>query len=301
MIHALLALGVLLQAKPEFTVEAAGDAVVVKDRGKEMLRYQLQKPANSALAVESACYFHPLTTPSGAVLTDVAPSDHKHHRGIFMAWFEMKGKKDADFWGWGQYAPVKDRVIVNRGVSEPQQAGQGVWFDIENDWKAEGQVLLKEELRAMLSRKDGVNVLDLVYQLKPDADITLPRRAFSGFCLRARKDGKATVEGPDGEVKLAAPHHMKPESDWPAQPWYGFQITLPDGVQVGGAVIDHPKNPPSLWHNPVAIRMLNPCVMASQDVVIKAADPLVLRYRVVAWDGATPRELVTSLAKDWTK
>jgi hypothetical protein len=162
-------------------------------------------------------------------------------------------------------------------------------------------VLLKEELRAMLSRKDGVNVLDLVYQLKPDADITLPRRAFSGFCLRARKDGKATVEGPDGEVKLAAPHHMKPESDWPAQPWYGFQITLPDGVQVGGAVIDHPKNPPSLWHNPVAIRMLNPCVMASQDVVIKAADPLVLRYRVVAWDGATPRELVTSLAKDWTK
>jgi len=301
MIHALLALGVLLQAKPEFTVEASADAVVVKDRGKEMLRYQLQKPADSKLAVDFACYFHPLTTPSGAVLTDVAPSDHKHHRGIFLAWFDMKGKKDADFWGWGQYAPVKDRVIVNRSVSESQQAGQGIWYDIENDWKAEGQVLLKEELRAMLSRKEGVNVLDLIYQLKPDQDITLPQRAFSGFCLRARKDGKATVEGPDGEVKLAAPQHLKPESDWPAQAWYGYQITLPDGVQLGGAVIDHPKNPPSLWHNAASIRMINPCVMASKDVVLKAADPLVLRYRVVAWDGATPRDLVNSLAKDWAK
>jgi hypothetical protein len=291
----------LALAQDAFKVETGADSIIVKSGGKELLGYQLRKPANSALAVDSACYFHPLATPSGAVLTDVAPGDHKHHRGIFLAWFEMRGKKDADFWGWGQYAPVKDRVIVNRGVTEPQQAGPGIWFDIENEWKAEGQLLLKEDLRAMLSRKDGANVLDLVYQLTPDGDITLPRRAFSGFCFRMRKDGKATVEGPDGEVKLAAPHHLKPESDWPAQPWYACQISLPDGVQVGGAVIDHPKNPPSLWHNPAAIRMLNPCIVASKDVTIKSGEPLVLRYRVVVWDGATPRDLLHSLAKDWAK
>jgi Family of unknown function (DUF6807) len=301
MIHALLALVVLLQDKGPYSVEPSSDAIVVKAGGKEVLRYQLRKPADSTLAVDSACYFHPLTTPSGAVLTDVAPKDHKHHRGIFLAWFEMKGKKDADFWGWGQYAPVKDRVIVNRGVSEPQQSAQGIWMDIENDWKAEGQVLLKEELRAMFSRKDGGNVLDLVYQLKADEDVTLPKRAFSGFCLRTRKDGKATVESPEGEVKLAAPNHMKPESDWPAQPWYGYQITLPDGASLGGAVIDHPMNPPSLWHNAAPIRMINPCIVAPKDVVIKANEPLILRYRVVAWDGATPRELLNSLAKDWAK
>ena len=153
----------------------------------------------------------------------------------------------------------------------------------------------------MLSRKDGVNVLDLIYQLKAEAEITLPQRAFSGFCLRARKDGKVTVEGPDGEVKLAAPHHLKPESDWPAQPWYGYQIILPDGGQLGGAVIDHPKNPPALWHNAASIRMINPCVVAPKDVVLRPPDPLVLRYRVVAWDGAIPRELLNSLAKDWAK
>jgi hypothetical protein len=254
--------------------------------------YQLKKPADSKLSVDSACYFHPFTTPSGAVVTDVAPGDHRHHRGIFLAWFDMKGKKDADFWGWGQFAPVKDRVIVNR------KAKPG---EIENEWMAEGEVLLKEGLVYAHKIDGAASVLDLTYTLSTDADLKIAKGAFSGFCLRMRKDGKATVEGPEGEVKRPAPHHLKPETDWPAQPWYGVQITLPDGAQVGGAVIDHPKNPPALWHNPVSIRMINPCITAPGDVVIKAGKPLTLRYRVVAWDGNIPREQLSSLAKDWAK
>ncbi len=267
------------------------DAVVQKH-----VTYQLKKPADSKLSVESACYFHPFTTPSGAVVTDVAPGDHKHHRGIFLAWFDMKGKKDADFWGWGQYAPVKDRVIVNRGVKKGDAT-----TTVENHWMAEGEVLLKETLTFGHRVEGAASVLDLTYVLAGDADVKIAKGAFSGFCLRMRKDGKATVEGPEGEVKRPAPHHLKPETDWPAQPWYGVQITLPDGAQLGGAVIDHPKNPPALWHNPASIRMINPCITAPGDVVIKAGEPLTLRYRVVAWDGVVPREQLSSLVKDWAK
>src|SRR5262245_58667772 len=118
MIHAVLALGLLLQEKAPITVEKVPDAVLVKSGDKEAVRYQLLKPADSRLSVESGCYFHPFRTPSGAVITEVAPTDHKHHRGIFLAWFDMHGKKDADFWGWGQFAPVKDRIIVNRSAAE---------------------------------------------------------------------------------------------------------------------------------------------------------------------------------------
>jgi hypothetical protein len=267
------------------------DAVVQKH-----VTYQLKKPADSKLSVESACYFHPFTTPSGVVVTAVAPGDHKHHRGIFLAWFDMKGKKDADFWGWGMYAPVKDRVIVNKGVKK----GDGS-TTVENHWTAEGETLLKETLTYAHRIEGAASVLDLTYVLAADADVKIAKGAFSGFCLRMRKDGKATAEGPEGEVKRPAPHHMKPETDWPAQPWYGFQVTLPDGAQLGGAVIDHPKNPPALWHNPASIRMLNPCITAPAEVVIKAGEPLTLRYRVVAWDGGVPREQLASLAKDWSK
>ena len=201
--------------------QASDESVVLKH-----VTYQLKKPAGSNLPVESACYFHPFTTPSGAVVTDVAPGDHKHHRGIFLAWFDMKGRKDADFWGWGMYAPVKDRVIVNRGVRK----GEGS-TTVENQWLAEGETLLKETLTFSPRVEGSASVLDLVYVLNVDADLRIAKGAFSGFCLRMRKDGKVTVEGPEGEVKRPAPHHMKPETDWPAQPWYGYQVTLPDGAQ----------------------------------------------------------------------
>src|SRR5213593_4357001 len=100
---------------PEWMVQQNADAVVVRDfQGAEVARYQLRPVQGSKLAVDSACYFHPARTPSGIVVTEVAPPDHLHHRGIFLAWVEMHGKKDADFWGWGEHAPKTNRVIINR-------------------------------------------------------------------------------------------------------------------------------------------------------------------------------------------
>ena len=290
----------LLLAQDSFLVEKSDDMVIVSNAGKAVLGYQRKKPSDSKLSVASACYFHPLMTPSGVEVTDVAPADHKHHRGIFFAWFEMKGKKDADFWGWGQFAPVKDRIIVNREVNHAG-GGSGAFFTIRNDWMAEDVVLVQENTQVTLTQSFGVNVLTLTYVLSVDEALRLPQRAFSGFCARLRKDGKATVEGPDGEVKLPAPNHMKPESDWAAQPWYAYQMTLPDGAQIGCAVMDHRDNPKSLWHNAASIRMLNPCIVAPGEVTIKSGEPLTLRYRVVAWDGALPREKLQTLAKGWAK
>ena len=78
-------------------------------------------------------------------------------------------------------------------------------------------------------------------------------------------------------------------------------MTLPDGAQLGGAVLNHPKNPAALWHNPAAIRMINPCIVAPKDVLITAAAPLSFKYRVLAWDGAIPREQINQLAKEWAE
>lgn len=288
----MIGLLLLLQT---FTVDKTADAVVVKDGNREALRYQLVKPEGSPLTASSACFFHPLATPKGVTVTDVAPSDHKHHRGVFLAWVEMHGKKDADFWGWGQYAPVKDRVIVNKKV-EDLKGGDKAGFEVRNQWMAEDQVLLEEALAVKLERRGTANVLDLSYSLMPDADIKLPKWAFSGFCVRLRKDARARIESPEGEVKLAVPHHLKPETDWPAQPWYAYQMTLEDGREVGAAVVDDPTNPPALWHNGMPMRMLNPCIVAPGEQVITAKTGMHFRYRVVTWDGPLPKELLTELS-----
>jgi hypothetical protein len=303
MLKTLLAAGLApLLAAQEATFEVAkgADAVVVTSGGKEVLKYHLQKPAGIPLSVESGCFFHPLATPAGTVLTDAGPGDHKHHRGVFLGWVEMHGKKDADFWGWGQHAPVKNRKVVNREVAGTS-GGATAAFKARNEWMAEEASVLKEDLDAALKRQGPAHVLDLVYTLTPDADLRLARWAFSGFCLRARKDGAFQPEGPDGPVKLPAPSHLKPESDWPSAAWYGFTLKLKDGGELSGAVIDHPKNPPSLWHNAFSIGMVNPCIVAPKEVLLRAGEPLVLRYRVVAQDGALSRDLVNRLAEEWRR
>jgi hypothetical protein len=290
------------------------DAVVVTSGDREILRYQLKKPADVKLPVDSGCYFHPLATPAGVVITDVAPPDHPHHRGVFLAWVETHGKVDADFWGWGEHAPIKNRRIVNREVgtvatesrSGPDGTVAAARFSVRNDWVADGEPVMREDLRVAVHAAPGAkaNVLDLTYTLTPTADLTLTRWAFSGFCVRTRGPADApqlTAYGPQGEVTLPNPSHVKPDSDWPAAPWYDYTLKLKDGKVAGVAVIDHPKNPPSLWHNHRDVRMLNPCIVAPDKVVLKANEPLVLRYRVVAHDGPVPNEQLDRLARDWGK
>ena len=285
---------------PTMSVARTDREIVVKSGQQEVFRYQLQRAPDAALPVDSGAYFHPVMTPGGVVVTDVAPADHKHHRGIFLAWVEMHGKKDADFWGWGEHAPIKGRRIVNRGVFDgPPNQEMVASFTVQNAWMADDQRLLGEttDLVAFALPRAKAHVIDLMYQIQPDADLTLSRWAFSGFCVRTRGDGKVTAYSPAGEVKLPNPSHVKPESDWPAAPWYAYTLRLDDGKVAGVAVINHPDNPPTLWHNHRDIRMLNPCIVAPAEVKLKAGNSLRLRYRVVAFDGETPTEELNRLAE----
>ncbi|MDQ3441390.1 MAG: PmoA family protein, partial [Planctomycetota bacterium] len=70
---------------------------------------------------------------------------------------------------------------------------------------------------------------------------------------------------------------------------------------IGVAVVDHPDNPPTLWHNHRGVRMLNPCNVAPAEVTLKAAEPLVLRYRVLTFDGEIPAVQVKRLAEEFRR
>ena len=271
------------------------DQVVDLSRnGKPVLTYHLEPPSNSGLPVQAGGYFHPLRTPNGIAVTDFAPSDHKHHRGLFLAWVEMHGARDADFWGWGAHAPIRNRRIVNRSVAVTSDG-----FVARNDWVAEDIVIIEEKLTARSTTKDGLNVLDLNYELTSPDGVILSRWAFSGFSLRGRKDGDIRISSPTGLAALPNPSHVKPESNWPDAPWYASEQTLTNGVQIGAAVMSHPSNPPTLWHNHRDMRMINPCIVAPGEVKLAARKTLVLRYRVVTFDGALPASTLNALAKEW--
>ena len=282
---------------PAWTLECASGAAVVKNAGgAEVLRYFTTKPEGTAFSANSTCCFHPFTTPAGHAVTAFAPDDHKHHRGIFLAWVELHGPADADFWGWGEHAPVKDRVIVNRSLAPLPAKDGALSFTAVNDWMAGDVKVLAETLIATARRQEGTNVLDLSYTLKPSADVTLARWAFSGFCVRYPKLGEAVIRNPQGVVALPNPAHDKPDTNWPDAPWYAATWKTGSDAAVGVAVIPFGAHPLQTWHNSRDIRMLNPSITGPAAVVLKAGMETVLSYRVIAFDGEVPSALLNKLA-----
>jgi hypothetical protein len=269
--------------------------------GRVVLRYMTKKPANTELTANSVCCFYPVNTPSGQRVVDFAPSDHRHHRGIFLAWHSMKGQKKADFWGWGEWAPTQGRVITNRAIRLVEADSSRARLRIRNDWLVEGEAMIHELLRVSAREEKEAFVIDLDYRLTPTEEVTLDQTAFGGLCVKGRKDGKGVYTSPEGEVKLPNPHYLKPESDWPAADWYDYTIELNGGKTVGAAVLDHPDNPPTTWHNLAPIAMVNPCIVAPGPVSLKKGEPLRLRYCLVVHDGPTPLELLKQLSSEWRR
>ena len=80
--------------------------------GKTVLQYMTGMPEDSNLTANSTCCLYPVFTPKGTRVIDFAPDDHKHHRGIFLAWHHIQGDPGGDFWGWGKFAPTAGRIIA---------------------------------------------------------------------------------------------------------------------------------------------------------------------------------------------
>jgi hypothetical protein len=275
------------------------EALQLKSGARELLRYQLKKPSKGGPSVESACYIHPLSTPSGTIVTDVGPQDHRHHRGVFLGWVEMHGARDADFWGWGEPAPTARRQIVNRLVEAPPPVLGFPKFRVVNEWRAEGLRLLTEDLRIAVSVREKLTTLDVAVQLTPDAEITLARWAFGGFALRTRKDGEVLPIGPEGAVKRAPAKHTDPASNWPDVHWYGLHLKLSGGREATVAIANRKANPPTTWHVVPGIGLLNPCITAPAMVRILPDKPLVLRYRIIAADGPPDYPTLKALGEEW--
>jgi hypothetical protein len=288
--------------------------------GQTVFTYMTRKPPKSNLAANSTCCLHPLNTPAGERLTDLAPGDHHHHRGVFLAWHTMQFQEPADFsslgplrptrgfnlnrgdfWGWGQFAPTQGRVITNRSVKLANAGARGATVEIRNDWLINDKKMMDELTLAAVREQSSVYVLDLDYQLTPVCELVLGHTAFGGFCVRARNDGESWYADPKGRINLPDPHYSVPELNWPACDWSDYTIKLTNGKTLGVTVLDHPSNPLSTWHNPRYVWMVNPCIVAKKPVTLPAKQPFHLRYRLVVHDGPMPADVVKELNREWRK
>src|SRR4051794_30079433 len=87
--------GASLEAQQRaYTLEADPNGKTLKSpEGRAVFTYLVRKPADVPLAGNSACCLHPVNTPSGERVTDIAPPDHRDHRGIFFAWQNVEFRR----------------------------------------------------------------------------------------------------------------------------------------------------------------------------------------------------------------
>lgn len=300
-------------------VPVQGGMNLLAPDGNVVWEYVTVKPENIGLTAPSAAYFDPVNTPSGVRVTNVAPNDHPHHRGIFFGFMNSEFhvpndySKDppthpvrgytvrrGDFWAWGEYAPREGRIIQNKDVTLISSDAHHAQIEIHNDWLIDNHKMLSETDEVMVTEVDHVYVLDFYYRFAPLYDYELLQTAFGGFAFQAQKYGESYYSTASGKVTLPDPHYSYPLSDLPSEPWYDFTIKLASNSKtVGAAVIDHPLNPPTLWHNARYLWMLNPCITALQPLTIHPDAPMTLRYRVVVHDGPPPTDLIQKLSEQW--
>jgi hypothetical protein len=237
-------------------------------------------------AVEGTCFTHPLYTPSGIQVTDLAPKDHPHHRGLFCAWVQVEGEAAGDWWGWGEKAPKDKRLILNREARITDEDKDRVTLRVINSWRADGETVLAE--RGTINAAAAKNAYVIDYEFKftvpTKKSVIIGQNPFGGFCYRAKPRGQAIVTGPGGAIVTPDAVFNRSETNWPPSRWY--DLTYREGDAVSGvAILDHPDNPGTTWHISRALHMLNPCIVSDAAVTIPFGEPLYLKYRVVSHDG----------------
>ena len=234
---------------------------------------------------------HPLSAPSGAVLTRDAPDDHPWHHAL---WFTIKFVNGENFW----------EEVPPYGVLRHVDEGTVHWIrpDRETVVLVDHRTLTEVDLGA-----DDAYALDWSITLEPQDDVVLDRTPFTtwggygGLSLRGRPDWTDTrLLLADGSVQdrvLGTP-----------SPWCDLSGQV-DGRPAGVLFLHGPGNPrhPVPWYGSTRAatygdegwsNFLNAAFLWDEPLSLRAGEALPLSFRVVVHDGVWD---VDRCAAEWSR
>jgi Methane oxygenase PmoA len=197
------------------------DGVQLVDGGAPVLFYRSR--ASAGREPWRTHYVHPVHSIGGAVITEDAPADHVHHRGLFWAWRRIlvDGVKVADGW-------VGDNLVLD--VAPPTVTSHedgSAQIDVRARWivPMEGQPtpIIEEtsSIRAYLA-VDGrrrIDVLVGLQALRRGVELagTDDEKGYGGLSLRVANPQLAGIES-GGRILHATVAAMQ-TADWVAFSW----------------------------------------------------------------------------------
>lgn len=221
--------------------------------------------------------FHPVATPSGAVLTRDAPDDHPWHHGL---WFTIKYVNGENFWEedppYGVLRHVDDTTLH--------------WICPDR----ETVVIVEDRRIDHVDLADDAYTIDINIVLRPQVDVVLDRTPFTtwggygGLALRGRLDWTDTrimlADGTEHERVLGEPSE-----------WCDLSGTVDGGE--GGILIAPDSTTP--WYGSTRAatygdegwsNFLNAAFLWDGPEEVKAGAERAFGFRVVVHDGVWSRD-----------
>lgn len=280
-------------------MEETKTGINFKAANQLLLTYQTLKadvPDGVKPEFSKSGFIHPLTSPSGQVLTRIQPPDHYHHYGIWGPWTKttIEGR-EVDFWNLGD---GKGRVDFDRILSQKTNSKYSELVIRQNHMDLLApkgpQLALEEDLSIRVWNKEGERYL-------VDYSTTISTPLKSSVLLEAYRYGggigfRATEKWDHtNSTILTSEGNDRKTADGTFAKWLIVQgeSSAPSG-QSGILFLSHPANrshpePMRVWPEDSNEGKENVfvefCPIRHESWEIQPGKKYTLHYRMVVFDG----------------
>jgi len=272
------------------TVIDSEDGFLFQENEEAILFYQ-RAPKSFDGAYTRNNYIHPLWSLEGEALTEDAPDDHLHHRGIFWTWHQVLAGDVicGDAWLCERFS-----WDVVRAQTGPVPDG-GQSLDVTVLWKSPDLVDDKGEALPIVQETSKISVhprqktyrcIDFdISLLALQADVAIGGsddvKGYSGFSLRLKAPEDLSFHS---ETSTVTPQNTAVA----AGQWLDFNATFKDGAgRSGVAVFVHSDNPGATdqWIIRQKRSMQNPVFPGRKPFALSQDQPTILKYRLIIHEG----------------
>ena len=285
LIFILSCLGVNAQIR----MQKQDDGIVIREKNDDVLYFHTDPNNKDGMGGRNN-YIHPLWGLDNKILTEDAPDDHLHHRGIFWAWHQIwiDGLRIGDGWMLEDF----EQDITNIEFISTKE-GVGI-LNTSVDWKSEKWMegslkvpFLQEKSqikvypKAKKYRRIDFEIELLALAEKMSIGGSEDAKGYGGFSVRLALPEDVAFSGPHGEI---IPQNLAVESNGYVNISGAFGAKGKDG---GVVIIDHSENPmyPQNWILRSKNSMQNIVYPGEKAVGLSTKEPTILKYTLLIYNG----------------
>jgi hypothetical protein len=309
----LTVLAVFLSTSPtwaDFKAEDKNGRIEIRDDGTLVFgwQYQLLKDAVGGKKFAGSAYVHPLATPSGFKLTQIQPSDHLHHYGVWWPW-KLLTVKEHPYITWEMQVRQGRHVGVSASIQS--QSANEVVLEVMNQSEIKPadsgyQPVTMERATLRFARHDqDAYVLDITICDEPVAgtEVEVTKYRYSGFSWRGpevwNKDNSRmhTSAGKDRDTANGR------EARWVTVDGQGKTGPTTMLIMSAASKNDGPSERLRVWdsknHQGTPFVNFNPVMQSSIPMLQSRKEVTLRRYRLIVADRFIPPTKAEELWQAW--